>query len=128
LNGTNDDPKPEGLAKRVQHPVAWQCIDGELTISDDIKEHLQVGLFKKPGNSFPVSIRTSHNNFDADSDPKISSIAVKVHADGLGPWIDISDYPQELQDLNSHKQDFVFVSTDFFPFGDRVIDSKYLLE
>jgi len=128
LNGTNDDPKPDGLAKRVQHPIGWQCIDGLLTVNADIEDDLRVGIFKEPGASFHTTIRTSHSNFDADNDPKTSAIALKVHVGGLGPRIDISDYPPRLQEMNLEKQDFVFVSADSISLGDRVLDFKSLHE
>jgi len=97
-------------------------------VDANIEEHLQVGLFRNPGVSFSASIRTAHANFDPDSDPKISSLAMKVDAHGLGPRIDISDYPRELQDLNKDKQDFIFVSADSISFGARPLDLKTLHE
>jgi hypothetical protein len=81
-------------------------------------------LFRHPGVSYSASIRTAHASFDPDSDPKVSSIAMKVHAPGLGPRIDISDYPRELQDLNKDKQDFVFISADSIFLGAKVLDIK----
>lgn len=78
--------------------------------------------------SFPTHIRTSHSNFDADSDPKISSIAIKLHVDGLGPRIDISEYPAQLQELSKNKQDFIFVSSPALPIGPSPIDLKSIHE
>jgi len=117
LNGTLDE-----------HPIHCQCLYGTLSVDANIKDHLQVGLFKKPGMSFSTHIRTGHNSFDPDSDPKISSIAVKVHAKGLGPRIDISDYPLKLQELNKDKQDFIFLSTDSLSIASKVLDLKSLHE
>jgi len=128
LNGTLDDPNPAALGKRIQHPVHWQCLDGTLTVDADIKDHLQAGVFRKPGMSFPAQIRTSHSSFDPDSDPKISSIAIKLHVDGLGPRIDISDYPPLLQELSKDHQDFIFVSSPSLPVAARPRDLKYFHE
>lgn len=128
LNGTLDDPNPEALGKRIQHPVHWQCLHGTVTVDADIKDHLKVGIFKKPGMSFPTHIRTSHNNFDPDSDPKISSISIKLHVGKLGPRLDISEYPAQLQDLNKDTQDFIFMSADSIPIASKVLDLKSLHE
>jgi len=113
LNGTLDDPNLKSWAKRAIHPTHWQCLDGTHKVDADIKDHLQVGLFKKSGMSFSADTRTAHISFRADSDLKISLFSVKVHAKG-GPRIDISDYSLQLQKLNKETQDFTFVSHDTF--------------
>jgi len=128
LNGTLDDPNPGDLGKRIQHPVHWQCLEGTLTVDADIKDHLQAGIFRKPGMSFPAYIRTSHSSFDPDSDPKLSSIAMKLDVDRLGPRMDISDYPPFLQELSKNHQDFIFVSSPALPIAARPRDMKYLHE
>lgn len=115
MNGTLDDPDPQGRAKRVQHAATWGCVRAHLTVRQDLPDHLQVGLFKEMGTTFDVDIRTAHNSFDPHSDPKASSISLKINISGLAskePRIFIDDYPEELQQKNKAVQDLIFASFD----------------
>merc|ERR1711907_175216 len=115
MNGTLDDPDPQGRAKRVQHAGTWGCVPAQLTVRKDLPEHLQVGLFKEMGATFDVDIRTAHNGFDPDSDPKASSISLKINISGLAskePRIELAEYPEELRQKNKGVQDLIFAGSD----------------
>jgi hypothetical protein len=121
LNGTLDDPSPDGLAKRVQHPRTWSCSEGTLEVNAELAPHLRHGIFAQPGASFKASIRTSHSGFEPDSDPKGTSIAVKLHGVD-GNRLDLGDdYHPKLRELNADSQDFIFAAN---PWGTFDIATK----
>jgi hypothetical protein len=97
--GELDDPNPQGIYKRVQHPQDWGCLENVRVELDGGGK----GAFAKKG-TYKGTIRLSKNSFDPDNEPKVSSIALKIHG--------LSMSKRAMEDDETDTQDFTMVSTD----------------
>jgi len=112
VEGNLDDPDPQGLFKRVQHPVSWGCTEGTVEIFPVSGAE---GLFSEKG-TYKTFIRLSKNSFDPDHAPKVSSIALKLH--GVhGKRAPIEEQEDSIKSANMDTQDFIMLSYPTFPLG-----------
>jgi hypothetical protein len=95
FQGKLDDPDPRGLLKRVQHPAGWGCFNASVTVTASADN--KIGWLQ--GSSFPAEIRLSKGNFDPDSGPKVSAIAVKIHGVN-GPRAQIEEQSDKIAAAN----------------------------
>ncbi len=72
------DKQEQPVVKRGEHPKGHGCVRGMLTVADDISDQLQVGLFKNPGQTFPVCIRFSNFSVEDDAKGDLRGMAIKV--------------------------------------------------
>jgi hypothetical protein len=112
-NGELDDPDPQGRYKRVQHPVTWGCVEAEVEILAPKNASNAHGLFAKAGKYSSI-IRLSKNSFDADSEPKTSSIAFKIFG-VQGERAEIHQTNSDLRAANRDTQDFILIGSPTLP-------------
>lgn len=119
--GELDDPDPKGVTKRVQHARGWGCLKGVVEITSNNETFGSV--FSEKGRKINVDIRLSANSFDADSDPKVTAIALKFH-DIRGKRVDptLVDPDEALRKENQYTMDQVYVSAESLPFVSYVKD------
>lgn len=72
------DKQEQPVVKGGEHPKGHGCVRGMLTVAADISDQLQVGLFKNPGQTFPVCIRFSNFSVEDDAKGDLRGMAIKV--------------------------------------------------
>lgn len=66
--------------KRGQHPKGHGVVWAEFTVAPDLPENLRVGVFEKPGRTFPAWIRFSNAATMNDPEKGAHGMAVKLMA------------------------------------------------
>ena len=107
---------PEQLGKvlRGVHPKSHGCVEAEFVINNDINKKYQVGLFKKPGDTFKAQIRFSNASVKIAPDLEggkngSRGMAIKIY-NVKGKFLD--------SDSGRHNQDFLMINTPEFAFSD----------
>ena len=107
---------PEQLGKvlRGVHPKSHGCVEAEFVINNDINKKYQVGLFKKPGDTFKAQIRFSNASVKIAPDLEggkngSRGMAIKIF-NVKGEFLDT--------DRGSDNQDFLMINTPEFAFSD----------
>ena len=72
------DKTQKPVVKRGEHPKAHGCVRGILAVAPELSDQLQVGLFKNPGQTFPVCIRFSNFSVEDDAKGDLRGMDIKV--------------------------------------------------
>lgn len=74
------DTTAKPVVKRGEHPKGHGCVRGTLVVAPELAEkpQLQIGLFKNPGQTFPVCIRFSNFSVEDDAKGDLRGMAIKV--------------------------------------------------
>ena len=72
------DKKEKPVVKRGEHSKGHGCVRGILAVAPKLSKQLQVGLFKNPGQTFPVCIRFSNFSVEDDAKGDLRGMAIKV--------------------------------------------------
>ena len=111
--GKLDDPNPQNRFKRVQHPVAWGCVQATVDIFQLKNSSDQQGLFAQ-AKIHPAIVRFSKNAFLPDFFPKATSIAVKI-LDLEAQRADMKEQNEDIRKANQHTQDLIMIGNPIFP-------------
>jgi hypothetical protein len=107
--GKLDDPHPDGVYKRPQHPVAWGCVKAKVEIIPTKNSSDHHGLYARAA-SYDSVIRLSKSTlFLPDALPRASSIALKVFG-VQGKRAELNQLDKDLRDANKDTQDLIFIS------------------
>lgn len=115
LSGSLDDHETTRISRRIQHPVAYGCVNGTLHVTASAGP----GFLKHQGKSFPVELRLSKGGFTKDRSliGKVTGIALKIRNVSTVGRVSMEDEEEDAWIARDNKDtvDLLLVSTPTLP-------------